>query len=112
VQRVTTAGRDRLAFLRVGDDCVGVTLAPGETCDVVYRYAPEALGEHVATARIVSSIAGAEDASTVALSGAAAAASTGSPGPAGPAGPTGATRSTIAVRGPRGTRLTVLRNSS
>jgi hypothetical protein len=87
VQRLRMAGAARDDFLVTTDTCTGEVVAPGDSCQIFLRFAPQAAGPRAASLQIVS------DAPTVdvALSG------TGGALPAGPPGPSGTARPLLAA---------------
>jgi hypothetical protein len=93
VSGVQTGGTDPGDYL-IADDC-GEPVAPGDSCQIGVRFAPQALGASAATLTIDSNAPTAP--APVALSGTGIAAATGATGPQGPTGPQGST-------GPRGVR--------
>jgi hypothetical protein len=87
-------GPDGDQFL-TGTDTCRQTIAPGASCVLQVRFAPQAPGNASAT---LSALTNAPENPVTALTGIASAPAVGPPGPPGPAGPTGATGQT----GPRG----------
>jgi len=87
-------GPDGDQFL-TGTDTCRQTIAPGASCVLQVRFAPQAPGNASAT---LTALTNAPENPVTALTGIASAPAVGPPGPPGPAGPTGATGQT----GPRG----------
>jgi hypothetical protein len=94
---VRTAGLAGDDYIITADTCSGEMIAPGATCTIAVRFAPQQQGSRQASLRIASD-APATPLVDIALNG------TGGQAPAGPAGPTGASGPTgpIGSPGPTG----------
>jgi hypothetical protein len=88
VERLRKIGPARDDFLVTTDTCTGATIAPGATCTVVVRFAPEATGDREANLQIDSD-APANPIFDLPLNGVGGALPTGPAGPAGPSGTDG-----------------------
>jgi Collagen triple helix repeat (20 copies)/Abnormal spindle-like microcephaly-assoc'd, ASPM-SPD-2-Hydin len=105
VMGAAVTGANDSDFIKASDTCSGETLAPGGTCLVRIRFAPEAPGARSASLRITSNDAGSPEIIALAGNGTAAPAgpqglpgadgqdgqdgADGAPGASGPAGPQG-----------------------
>jgi alpha-tubulin suppressor-like RCC1 family protein len=110
IKRVTLGDGDVDQFLIGREDCVGETLAPGDSCTIAVRYAPSAAGDHAASVDVVTTNGVPVPQGTVTGTGGdlvvgpkgedgtngtdGTDGTAGTPGATGPAGPTGATGAT------------------
>jgi VCBS repeat protein len=93
VQRLRLTGPARDDFLVTTDTCTGEVVAPGDSCEVFLRFAPQAGGSRAASLQIDSD-AGNAPIVDVALNGVGGDLPT---GPVGPPGPSGAARQLLAT---------------
>jgi FG-GAP-like repeat len=84
--RVQTVGAARDDYLIVEDTCTGEVIAPGATCSVAIRFAPQGPGAREANLQVLSD-APLRD---MVLNGTGGVSPAGAAGPTGPAGPAGA----------------------